>query len=728
DWIEKICDLIIQKNLKIKLTGLAVPRGDMDLKLLLKMKKAGFYRLEYGIESGSDKILKAMGKNFKSEDAKKTLALTKKSGIQNVAYFIVGFPTEDDIEFQKTLDFIKENKANIDFVKSVNPLFLMSGSEIFSNPDRFNIETPQDNSDIYWSIGSSNNFDVRMGRVKSTHKLLKELGIAYTTEATALPEQKYDITLVTTPPWGIENPPVGLAYLAEYLKCHGYRCAVFDLNVEFYNAVGDNLKHLWHVENKNFWRDAEWLEILLSIFDREIEKYINKILQTGSPIIGFSVVDPKERITIEFIRRIKAKDRSRRIILGGPATLTAHARKIFLDQLGDKIDYFVIGEGEDTLVEIMKKNCQGPIPGTIAIKESKELEYLKRPQIKDLDCIPYPSYNDFNLKCYPGNSLILEWSRGCISQCAFCINHQLIQGYRARSAGHIFNELKYHNNINKISYFTICDPILNGSPKTLDKLCSLIMENSLNINWTGEVIPREDMDIALLKKMREAGCFKLQIGLESGSNKVLKDMKKPYTAAIAENFLKKSSLAGIETEMFIMVGFPTEEESHFQETIDFVIRNQHYIDTIKSINTLHLIAGTEVYNDYSKYGIKELPDKNWHYLWQAEKGNSYSARKERGERLLELAKELGIKVMETNLNEGKQQQEQNPSLSNLKLLVNKLQDLPERKKELHPGATMPRKRLCKAPYLAIILTLTILAELYLWALKKIRNIVIFPDS
>ena len=84
--------------------------------------------------------------------------------------------------------------------------------------------------------------------------------------------------------------------------------------------------------------------------------------------------------------------------------------------------------------------------------------------------------------------------------------------------------------------------------------------------------------------------------------------------------------------------------------------------------------------------------------------------------------------METNLNEGKQQEEPSPSFSRLKLLVNKLQDLPERKKELSFDAIIPRKRFYKAAYFAIILTITVLAELYLWALRKTRNIIIFPDS
>ncbi|MDP8216561.1 MAG: radical SAM protein [Candidatus Kaelpia imicola] len=732
-WLERLSELIIKEDLKIKLTALAIPRGDMNMGLLKKMKRAGFYRLEYGVESGSSRILKLMGKTFLAEDAKRALSLTKRANIKNVLYFIVGFPTESNDDFQKTLDFIESNKTNIDYVKSVNPLFLMAGSEIFANPEKFNIRLPNESPDIKWFIEGENDFDLRMERVKRVHRLLRELNISYTTEATALPDEeskvkKKDIALVTTAPWGINNPPLALGYLADYLRKHNYDPAVFDFNIEFYNSIDKELQHLWHVENKNFWRDKEWFDIILKIFDKDIDLAVNRIIESGAEVIGFSVVDPKERLTIEFIKRIKAKDSSKKIILGGPATLTAHSRNIFIDNIAEHIDFFVVGEGEETLLEIMKDgNCKD-ISGAIRMVNDKPTALKERAVIKDLNSIPYPGYRDFDLSLYPGESLILEWSRGCIGSCAFCINHELIKGYRSRSAEHIFEELRYHTDVNGISNFTICDPLLNGSPQILERLCDKIIESGLKIEWTGEVMPRKDMEISTLKRMREAGCVKLQVGLESGSDKVLKRMRKLYNVKTAEDFLRKASLAGMETELFVMIGFPSEDEIEFQKTADFFRRNKEYINTIKSINTLHLIAGTDLYKNYSKFKIKPLPDDNWHYLWETEDGNSYPLRRERGESLLRLAEELGFKVMETNLEEGKQQRENNVDISRLEVLVNRIQSLPRERRDLSGEVLIPRKRILKLPYLVLIVVLTLAAEVYLWFLRKARRMIIFPGS
>jgi len=731
-WLDEVCSLIIKKHLNINISGLAIPRGDMSLSLLKKMKTAGFFRLEYGTESGSDKILRLMGKTFSTKDSSRALELTKKAGLKNILYFIVGFPEETEEDFNLTLDFIRKNKDYIDFVKSVNPLFIMSGSELFSNPEKYGIEFPKENADFNWFIRNRNDFNLRMERVKKTHALLDELGIAYTTEATALPQDKTMtsekplLSLVTTPPWGVNNPPVGPAYLASFIKKHGYKSVVYDFNIDFYNSAPEDIKLLWHVENKNFWSDPNWFSVILEVFNRKINEAVDKILKTDTPYIGFSVVDPKERMTIEFIKRIKEKDKSKKIILGGPACLSEHSRRIFTDSIPEYIDYFVIGEGEETLLDLLDKKCSGIVKGTIS-KNNGTFSYTPRELIEDLDLIPHPTYEDFNLNNYQGQSLILEWSRGCRGKCAFCINYKLVSKYRIRSAKHIFQELKYHLIHNRIKNFTICDPLINGSPELLDKLCDLIIKEELNIRWTGEAAPRKDMDIPIFKKMKRAGCSKLQIGVESASDKVLRKMRKIYTSTDAEQFIKRASLAGIETEIFIMIGFPEEGEEEFQETVEFIKRNRPYINTIKSINTLHLIAGTDIYENITNYNLKPLPDKNWYYLWQTNNGNTYQIRKERGKRILETARNLGLKVLETNLEEGKQTEVEKYDIATLKKLVNSIQNLPRERRET-ADFILPRKKIYKAPYLVLIILLTLIAETYLWILRKMRHMIIFPGS
>jgi radical SAM superfamily enzyme YgiQ (UPF0313 family) len=528
-----------------------------------------------------------------------------------------------------------------------------------------------------------------------------------------------DLVLVNLPPWAQENPHIGLGYVCSFLRSNNVEVKLIDLNKRFFLNYPD-FQMLWHVENKNFWSNEDTFSIVREVFKSEIEDSVEEISALNPTVVGFSVVDPKERITIDFIKRIKKKIPQTKIILGGPATSTKEQRKIFLDNVGDLVDVFVLGEGEGPCFEVVdrfRKNQKlNSIPGTIIKCKGRWKETL--PDLKnDINKIPFPKYKEFEMNRY-GNSLLLEWSRGCYSRCSFCKNWRLFPRYRVKKPFKILEEIKYHLNSYNIRYFTIVDSLINGDPENLHEVCRIIRKDNLDIKWTGQIAPHRKMNYNFFVNMRKAGCFKLQIGVESGSDKVLKTMGKMYTAELSEKTVRNAKKAGIETEIFIIIGFPGEDELAFKKTFDFIKRNRAYIDTIKSINTLHLVAGTEVYERSQDFKMKPLPDKQWHFLWETYDGNNYEVRKKRAERLLELAETLGIKVMEANIREGKEEAVKKASLAchdrrELREIfqneINRLQPLPEEKKKQR------RKRsLLKWSLLLILYFYTLCYIIYFW--------------
>lgn len=534
-----------------------------------------------------------------------------------------------------------------------------------------------------------------------------------------------DFLLVNLPPWAQENPHIGVGYLSAYLREKGIDFKVLDLNKRFF-VDNPDFRMLWHVENKNFWSNENTFPLVTEIFRKDIDKAIKDILSHDCNILGFSVVDPKEKLTIEFIRRIKEKSPDTKIILGGPATSTHEQRKIFLDNIGKFIDVFVIGEGEETLFCLIdrfsrEKSIEG-MEGCF-IRSNGKWDYRERKSMCSLDKLPFPTYEEFDLGLY-GKSLLVEWSRGCKGQCSFCKNYRLFSAYRSKSPDHIIKELKHHIEVNNINEFTVTDNILNGNLPNLNEVCERIVREGLKIKWTGQIAPHKNMDLSFFKKMKNAGCFKLQIGLESGSDKVLKSMKKTFTAEISENNIKLARKAGIETEIFVMIGFPSETERDFRETRDFIKRNAKYINTIKSINTLHLIAGTEIYEEKERFNIKPLPEKDWHYLWKTSDGNDYSVRKKRAQRLLDLSYALDIKVIEANIQEGKEsvfsliegKKELKEKLLLLKDSVNNLQSLPREK-----NIAKKRKSILKWLILILLSLYTFFYIIYFWGYMIARN-------
>ncbi|MCZ7584675.1 MAG: radical SAM protein [Deltaproteobacteria bacterium] len=251
--------------------------------------------------------------------------------------------------------------------------------------------------------------------------------------------------------------------------------------------------------------------------------------------------------------------------------------------------------------------------------------------------------------------MVLEWSRGCVAKCVYCKGKDLAGRYRSRTAEHIFEELKYQVEVLGFKSFTISDNILNGRPKVLDKLCDLLIEAQLPIRWNAEAAPMRNLTPELLRKLKAAGCFELQLGLEVGSDAVLKLMNKDklFTVESATKVFRDAHEAGIKTCMFCIVGFPGETEEDFRMTLDMIEKNAEWIDQVKSINSCQIITGTELHVQAGNWGMS-LPKQDYHYLWTDGNGLTIDERNNRIRRVLALVQKLGKECLETNLTEGKQ--------------------------------------------------------------------------
>jgi radical SAM superfamily enzyme YgiQ (UPF0313 family) len=469
-----------------------------------------------------------------------------------------------------------------------------------------------------------------------------------------------DVLLGTLPPWGFESPPVGLAHLATYARSRGYHVEMLDLNIDLYRSLGPQWELLWHVENKNYWSNDDTFDLLLDLLGPHLDRYARLIADHPAPLVGLSVVDPKERCTIELIRRIKALNPDKRVLLGGPACVTPEYRRIFVARLPGLVDGYALGEGEQILCEVIEAIRGGAadlsqVPGVLCHEDGEELAFTRRRPLEALDGFPFPRYEDFDRARYSGDELIIEWSRGCIGSCTFCKGKMIDGRYRSHTAPVIVAALERYVSELGIHKFTVCDPVLNGDPAVLDELCRLVREAGLELEWRGEAIPHPGLTAELLRSMRAAGCAELQLGLESGSDRVLELMNKRrlFSAADAARVVRDCHDAGIRTALFVIVGFPGEGEQEFLETCRFIEDNADHIDELKSINSLHIITGTPIHLQPDRYDLC-LPDEDYHYRWSTADGeNTTEVRNERIRRLQRLAAERDIFVRETNLAEGK---------------------------------------------------------------------------
>jgi len=459
-----------------------------------------------------------------------------------------------------------------------------------------------------------------------------------------------NLAFVQAPAWGRDCPPYTMSFLAALVRQEGHQAYLFDLNNALYFTSPLETRKVWDDKDYySYWEDRDSVKALLQKNEKAVEFYVEKILSSGSRIIGFTVHFSSAWASLEIARRIKERDKSRIIIFGGPDCSLQQKGEYFIQQ--ECVDIVVHGEGENVLFEIIKnvdnlKNIDS-IVGCLILKNGKVVNGGLAQKIEDLDSLPMPDYSDFkddiNLRLYrePFRLDIFD-SRGCINRCHFCSEWQFWGKFRTKSGERIFAEVKaLRNNFPQVNYFYFIGSLLNGDMRSLETFCNLLIENKLEIRWAGQAIIRPEMTKDFLQKMKDAGCVWLGYGIESGSEHVLRRMNKRFSLGLASAVLEATKAVGIETQANFMFGLPTENIQDFNLTIDFLKNNRKNIDTILASQSFCVLdKGTYLYNNPEEFGIK---NKEHHLYWNSNDGeNNYPERLRRYEHFCQVALSLGV--------------------------------------------------------------------------------------
>ena len=371
-------------------------------------------------------------------------------------------------------------------------------------------------------------------------------------------------------------PPLGIATLSSFLSSRGYETDVRDLNIELFHAVPDALKSIWLTPLL----PSVSLTLLRHIKEN-MPEYYNGLVTAAADysVIGFSLFRSNREYAVGLARDVRERNPAARIVFGGPETLRAVYDSGFRDALflDSGADILVAGEGESGFEKCLKREPEEPV--LVSFEEET-----------DLDSFPFPTFSGFPLRRYKRQrALPIQASRGCIRRCRFCTECLLSTRYKCRSARHVFDEILWHRAHNKTCWFTFHDSLINGDLDMLDELCALLIKDNTGIKWEAQVAIRPDMDEHLLRKMKQAGCFNIFVGLESGSGKVLAKMGKGYTPEAAAAFLRRVRRSGLHAEISLIVGFPEETDDDFEETLSFLSENRSVIPKIAQVNPFVLL-------------------------------------------------------------------------------------------------------------------------------------------
>jgi radical SAM superfamily enzyme YgiQ (UPF0313 family) len=377
-------------------------------------------------------------------------------------------------------------------------------------------------------------------------------------------------------------PPLGVAYIAAFLKSRGFKVQQIDLNHKF--------RYNHHLTNEDL--------------DFEVKKIVSK----DPDVVGISIGHTTFKYSIKLMKLIKKQIPDVFVVAGGP-----HISYIGEKIIGDFPELFDIGvfsEGEETMLEILQKKINGEklnnISGTIIRKNN--FEAIRNPprkfsyNIKDL---PFPDFDDFPLHEYPLPILPMLTARGCIKNCSFCgFNGNQVGGrYRERSIENVIYEIKRNVEQYKRKIFLFGDSLINSNPKRLAQLCDRIINENIDVYWLAQAFP--DLTKDLCKKMYNAGCRFLWISPETGSPITADKMNKGADLDRAKIAIKNAKNAGIFTSVWFIIGFPTETNNDVEMTISYARELSDYIDECSFV-PFHLMIRSPVYQNPQLYNIKKI--------------------------------------------------------------------------------------------------------------------------
>ena len=456
-----------------------------------------------------------------------------------------------------------------------------------------------------------------------------------------------DAVLIQAPGWGVNTPPLGTTLLTSYARARGYKVLPLDLNVEFYLKRPPQFDNIWELEQSLwFWETDECVEAMLVAFKREMDAFVDMVVATRAPVVGFTIYNSSAYASIEVARMIKKRRPEIKIIFGGP-----HVSRDLIGKTvagNPWIDGVAQGEGELVLLDIIDRVKAGrslcDCPGLIVSANGQIVDNGDAGLLKDLDQLPAPDFADYAFELYrtPTRMPIMS-SRGCPNRCAYCSERTYWKRFRSRSAESIFAEIQVQlTRYPFVNFFDFQDSLINGRIRDLEHLAELIIRNNLKISWAGQAVIRKEMTAELMRKLKRSGCVCLAYGLEAPSESLMMSIGKLLSKGADVNAIADAhGRTGLGVTYNFMFGLPGETEQDAFYVHEFLRRNKDSGMTVNpSTAFCYFFPGTPAHAKPQDYGIDF--SKGLMY-WESTDGrNTYLSRLKRFEDFCRLVKELGI--------------------------------------------------------------------------------------
>jgi anaerobic magnesium-protoporphyrin IX monomethyl ester cyclase len=373
--------------------------------------------------------------------------------------------------------------------------------------------------------------------------------------------------------------PLGILYISAYLEQHGYHNRVFDST--------------------------------FSTFD----KLCNTLLEDKPLVVGIYTNLMTKLNVLRIVRFIKSQPAlcHTKVVLGGPEVRNHSTR--FLEQ---EVDFIVLGEGEQTMLELVRYvdgKLEHGLPGIDGIVYKDEhggiCQNRERGKLKNLDELPVPNRLKVDLQLYfdawkerhGTNAISVSTMRGCPYSCKWCSRAVYGQSYRRRSPKAVADEIAWIKEHYTVDSIWFVDDVFTVSHKWLEEFAQEMTSRQLSMPF--ECITRADrMNEEVILNLKASGCFRVWIGAESGSQKIIDLMDRRVEVGQVRDMIKLARKHGLQAGTFIMVGYPGETKEDIYETV-------HHLKTAEpdlfTITVTYPIKGTPLYAETEELFVTNHP-------------------------------------------------------------------------------------------------------------------------
>ena len=362
--------------------------------------------------------------------------------------------------------------------------------------------------------------------------------------------------------------------------------------------------------------DVEVLIYCQDLFHYTNDELAKFLEENEFDIIGVGFLAARFKETIESLCTvINEHKKNAWLFLGGPGP--SPIPEYVLEKT--KADIVVIGEAEETIVELLKckleKGDCSQIKGIAYRSPEGIMVNERRKPLAELDSLPFPEWSLFPMEKYIGClklygaddkdvAFSIITSRGCVNRCSFC--YRMEKGVRVRSLKNVVEEMKILNRTYGVNYFEIEDELFVLSKKRILEFRDVLNQESLKIKFYCQA--RVDLfDEEIAKAIEEAGCQFVNFGMESSDQNVLNLMNKNTTVEQNIKAAEIASKTGLGLGLNFIWGNIGDTEESLKGNVELIKKYNTY-DQIRTIRPVTPYPGCDLYYEAIQKGLLTGPE------------------------------------------------------------------------------------------------------------------------